>query len=54
MFGREGVLVGRQVPGGGHQREMLRDPDSMRALEERGRAFYRERAEERVMTREGV
>ena len=45
MFQREGVEKGRQVPEK-HQREMLQDPEAMKAFEERGKAFYRKQAEE--------
>ena len=59
MFERPGVKEGRQVPapaegGMGHQRELLRDPEKMRAFEERGRAFYRQQAEDGMMTKQGV
>ena len=46
MFERPGVQKGRQVPDK-HQREMLMDPEAMRAFEERGKAFYRKMEEEK-------
>ncbi|EME82908.1 uncharacterized protein MYCFIDRAFT_36185 [Pseudocercospora fijiensis CIRAD86] len=46
MFDRPGVQKGRQVPDK-HQREMLMDPEAMRAFEERGKAFYRKMEEEK-------
>jgi glutathione S-transferase len=55
MFERPAVQEGRQVPGGsGHQRELLRDPEKVRAFEERGRAFYRQQAEDGMMSKQGV
>jgi glutathione S-transferase len=54
MFERPGVQEGRQVPDGGHQRELLRDPERMAAFEERGRKFYRDQAEQGMKTKQGV
>ena len=55
MFQRPAVQEGRQVPGGsGHQRELLRDPEKVKAFEERGRAFYRQQAEDGMMSKQGV
>lgn len=45
MLRREGVKKGRQVPEK-HQRELLQDPEAMKAFEEKGKAFYRKLAEE--------
>lgn len=45
MLARPGTEKGRQVPDK-HQREMLRDPEAMKAFEERGKEFYRKQAEE--------
>ncbi len=54
MFERPGVQEGRQVPGGGHQRESLQDAEKVKQFEERGRDFYRKQAEEGLMTKQGV
>ena len=54
MFERPAVQEGRQVPDGGHQRELLRDPAKMAAFEERARGFYRKQAEQGTMTAQGV
>lgn len=54
MFERPGVQEGRQVPDGGHQRELVRDAEKMAAFEERARAFYRKQAEDGMMTKQGV
>lgn len=45
MFGREGLEKGRQVPDK-HHRELLQDPEAMKAFEEKGKGFYRKLAED--------
>lgn len=54
MFERPAVQEGRQVPDGGHQRELVRDEEKMKAFEVRARGFYRKGAEEGRMTKQGV